>query len=109
MNLNTNSEQSLLSLANVEALADEITSGAGLDQSNCASNGGYWNMALVCDGGGVNSVQCQIDGSISLFGISVSGSYKQGTTYNVGWERWACVISPGNCCIASSQGIKVLG
>lgn len=87
--------------------------GASLnDETMCKNSGGYWNMALVCDGGGVNSVQCTISGQLTVAGYTVvNASATKGKTYNVTWERWACTSTPGakNCCISSNQGVKITG
>jgi hypothetical protein len=107
---NKSSNISGVTLKNLEALTTEIETGAGITtQSECQSKGGYWNMALICDGEGVNSLRCEIEGEPSIAGFTVKGSYKKGKTYNVTWERWSCTTSTSNCCIASSQGVRIVG
>jgi hypothetical protein len=103
------SDYSDVMLKNIEALStDEAPpTGAGLPQDECSDQQGYWNMALVSSGAGVNSVQCEVDGSISIFGITIIGSYKRGQPYNVSWDNWTCVTSNGNCCLANNQGVRV--
>jgi hypothetical protein len=109
LNLTQESNMSPLALANVEALAQN-ESGAGInDENTCRTNGGYWNMALICAGGGVNSVLCTVSGELTILGFTIKGNFSKGKTYNVTWERWACTNSTGNCCIASSQGVQIIG
>ena len=67
---------------------------------------GTWHW-FVMEGGG-NSVQCTISGQLTVAGYTIlNASYSKGNTYNVTWERWECTNSAGNCCIASSQGVRV--
>lgn len=111
-----------LSMVSIETLSDidpehggggsaDITGpemGAGISNaSDCHKAFGYWDMALICDGSGIETTQCQIDGEITLFGFTVSGSYKKGKPYKIAWERWACRSATGNCCMADQQGLRV--
>jgi hypothetical protein len=97
-----------LSLKKLEALTLEIETGAGITtQSECQTKLGYWNMALICSGGGVNSFRCEIQGQLTIAGVTIMGGYKKGKSYNIVWEQWSCTTSSGNCCIASSQGVYI--
>lgn len=111
-----------LSMVSIEALSGndpenggggsaDITgpeTGAGIYSADeCHKAFGYWDMALICDGAGIETTQCQIDGEITLFGITVSGSYKKGKPYKIAWERWACRNATGNCCKADQQGLRI--
>lgn len=105
-----------LSMASIEAISngdngengDGETGGANITSSEkCHEQGGYWNMALTCAGGGVESVSCGVTGEISLFGVTVKGSYTKGKAYPIAWERWSCVTSTENCCVSSGQGVKI--
>jgi hypothetical protein len=100
---------SLSAFADSENGTGSENSGAGITtQSECQANGGYWNMASICAGGGVNSVICAIGGEITFVGVTIfKAELKKGTTYNIVWERWMCTLAPGNCCIASSQGVLI--
>jgi len=112
LNTMTGNKLANVSLMNIEALAagDKPPTGAGIkEKEECQNNGGYWNMALVCDGGGVTSVVCNVAGELSVLGFTLKGSYSLGKTYDICWERWACKESSGNCCIASSQGVRICG
>jgi hypothetical protein len=106
--LNESSTRVNLSSKGLQALT--LETGAGIaTQSECRFYQGYWNMALVCDAGGVNTFQCIVDRELTILGVTVKGNYAKGTTYyNVVWERWTCISSAGNCCIASSQGVRVI-
>ncbi|MDR1737744.1 MAG: NVEALA domain-containing protein [Candidatus Symbiothrix sp.] len=97
-----------IQLANVEALADnELSIPTG--QTECQQNCGYWNMALVCADGGVESVTCTVKGELTVWNIKiVSASFEKGNSYSVAWERWECQNSTGNCCPYNEQGVRVL-
>lgn len=97
------SPDSLLS-ENVEAL---LQSELPSNEADCRAKNGYWNMALVCSGGGVESVECTVSGQISILGITFSGSYQAGNTYSIVWEMYSCTNSTGNCCPYAEQGIRV--
>jgi hypothetical protein len=102
-----------ITLANALALSTEFTlsgemTGAGITtQSACHSKCGYWNMALTVIDGGVVTSQCEIEGELSVCGVTIRGAYKRGQPYVVAWTLWACTQSAGNCCIAASQGVYV--
>jgi hypothetical protein len=95
-----------LTLVNI-AHANDIETGAGItSQAECQSQYGYWGMALVLASEGVNSVQCEVEGEITFFGMTIFGSFTKGKPYNIAWTFWACNTASGCCCIGSSQGIR---
>lgn len=69
----------------------------------CLAAGGNWNMASVAENCGFESVKCEYSGKISIFGISIEGSYKKGEEYNIPWVLYKCVPSESNCCM--KQGL----
>ncbi len=103
-NNDRNGFDSLL-LMNVEALTD------GDDDSelekerkrNCYISGIAWNMASVCVDSGFETTTCTITGEVSLFGVTVKGSYSKGQVTRVPWARYSCQTSNGNCCM--QQGL----
>lgn len=96
-----------LTMDSIEALSGDETGATITNGEDCHKNGGYWDMALVCAGSGVETVRCEVSGSISLFGSSISGNFKKGKPYTLSWERWSCTTAVGNCCIVSQQGLRV--
>lgn len=61
-------------------------------------------MASVLKDCGFETVECKIDGEISLLGITVKGSYyKKGSKYSIPWASYRCESAPGNCCV--KQGL----
>lgn len=100
-----------LTLANIEALAvidDEYD--AKLEKE-CREKDGYWMEALHAVDGGVEMITCEVSGSITIFGMTFSGSYKKGHEYPIAWTRYECEASEKgkNCCIKDEQGLFVNG
>ena len=60
-------------------------------------------MASLCVDSGFETVECEISGQISAFGITISGSYKRGKKYSIAWARYTCTPSSRNCCV--KQGL----
>lgn len=87
------------------------SSGAGIgNEEECRSNNGYWNMALVLQSSGVTPITCEKRGELKIWNFILVGyDYLPGHIHYVAWESFSCVASSGNCCIASSQGIHILG
>ncbi len=73
------------------------------NRENCYAEGGLWNMASVCADGKVEVVTCTKSGEITIFGITLKGSYTKGKPYAIAWARYTCITSTGNCC--KMQGI----
>lgn len=69
----------------------------------CLSEGGNWNEASHCTGTGFENSTCTISGEISLFGVTIKGSYSKGKSYKIPWARYSCAQSAGNCC--KKQGL----
>jgi len=92
----------LLTLANVEALADGENSNPN-NYNDCLAAGGNWNMATICQESDFESATCKVSGKISVFGVEISGSYEKGKKYSIPWARYKCETSTGNCCV--KQGL----
>ena len=97
MNFTETSKLDYLLEANIEALA-QMEPAVG-----CIAEGGNVDMASVCQDGGIVQVTCEIAGKITVFGVTIEGSYKKGQVEYIAWARYACVASTGNCC--KKQGI----
>lgn len=97
MNFTETSKLDYLLEANIEALA-QMEPAVG-----CIAEGGNVDMASVCQAGDIVQVTCEIEGKITVFGVTIEGAYKQGTIEYIAWARYACVASTGNCC--KKQGI----
>jgi hypothetical protein len=85
----------------------DLFTGAGLNQEQCATHQGYWNMALIAKECGVETVTCGITGEISLLGVKLAGSFIKRKPYVIYWDLFACTQATGNCCMASNQGIRL--
>lgn len=107
-----------LAMTSIDALSEdgegesgeggESDTGANInDESKCHDRNGYWNMALVSDGGGVETQKCTVSGEISILGVTIKGSYEKGKPYKFYWSNWKCIISNGNCCLSDKQGIRI--
>ena len=70
---------------------------------DCYNSGGNYNMASVCAETGFERATCKVSGEVSVFGITISGSFEKGKRYSIPWARYTCVSSPRNCCI--KQGL----
>ena len=102
----SNSSEDDIFLANVEALSEEeLSKEDQLRQRECYAEGGNWNMASVCAEGGIEVINCERNGEISVLGVVVKGGYKKNKNYLVKWERYECQDSPKNCC--TKQGVFV--
>jgi len=67
--------------------------------------GGFWNMASVCKDSGFETCTCKISGEVSILGVTIKGTYERGKRYHIGWARYECQASSGNCC--KKQGLYV--
>ncbi len=75
-------------------------------QKSCLDRGGNWNMASICKDGGIVEVVCQVDGQISLLGITLSSTvYLKGHKYPITWALYTCIAHDGNCC--ETQGMFI--
>lgn len=97
------SESNELLLANVEALSEPPEEPYPQERAQCIAEGGNWNMASVCKDSGFETVTCKISGEVTLFGVTIKGSYEKNSKYNIPWARYECVQSAGNCC--KKQGL----
>lgn len=89
--------------SNVEALAQSETNN---NETACRLAGGVWNHVSICADGGVIPVSCEYEGQITIFGITVKGTYKAGCTYVIAWARYSCEQPAQNeCC--TKQGIFI--
>lgn len=122
LSLKSENPLSGLALANMNALAYAEGSnpgGVGMNpfegvggsiastKEECFQKNGYWNELLDCADGGVTTQTCTITGQITLFGVTIQGSYTKGNAYTLVWARYACRQSDGNCCNGNAQGIYV--
>lgn len=73
------------------------------ERTKCLEEGGFWNMASVCADAKIEMVTCTISGEITLFGVTLKGSYTKGRKYSIPWARYTCTSSIGNCC--KKQGL----
>ena len=65
-------------------------------------------MYLKCADAGIEKVECKENGKLTILGIPLYDySYVSGEVYSIGWERWACETSDGNCCIENQQGLRI--
>lgn len=87
---------------NVEALSQDEEPYPE-ERRKCIDSDGSWNMASVCDNSGFETATCKISGEISLFGVTIKGSYEKGSKYSIPWARYKCIESSGNCC--KQQGL----
>ena len=102
--------ESNLLLENIEALAEIDEAGNEGEEDGtkkrmeeCFQKGGNWNESTRCVEGGFETFKCEISGEISLFGITLKGSYTKGNSYRIAWARYDCEKSEGNCC--TKQGL----
>ena len=93
-----------LLMENVEALTRGETENAN-DEIECKKQGGIWGRASICADGGIETVTCNKKGEIRVMGITLLGSYENGKTYIIGWERYTCESNKGSCCV--KQGVFV--
>ena len=93
-----------LLMENVEALTRGEMDDAN-DESECKKQGGIWGRASICADGGIETVTCSKKGEIRVLGITLFGSYENGKTYIIGWERYTCDSNKGSCCV--KQGVFV--
>lgn len=80
------------------------------DINECRKINGYWDMALLYDGGGITKVDCKKEGEIKVWGKSIiSFKYNKGEQYNIAWENWSCKDKPGSgaCCRSDKQGMRI--
>lgn len=103
-----NRQKNSLLLENVEALAVDNEKGGEDDltiarKQECFQKGGNWDEASHCVESGFETFECQVSGELSMFGITVKGSYTKGKSYSIAWARYECQISTGNCC--TKQGL----
>lgn len=108
-----------LAITSIDALSEdgegesdgggESDTGANIkDESECHNKNGYWNMALQCAASGTTTQVCEKSGEITVWGITIlKYSYKNGESYDIPWERWACITSQGNCCLSEKQGLRI--
>lgn len=73
------------------------------DRKKCIDEGGSWNMATTCEESGFEYVTCKVSGEISLFNVTIKGSYEKRKKYHIAWARYKCTFIPGNCC--KKQGL----
>lgn len=94
-----------LLLRNVEVLSGtESKDGETFSSKElCIAMGGNWNEASHCTASGFEDSTCTISGEISLFGVTLKGSYSKGKKYKIAWDRYSCSESAGNCC--TKQGL----
>lgn len=88
--------------ANVEALTETEKPDYELE-AECHRANGNFGMASVCQDSGFETAKCKVEGEISIFGVTISGSYESGRRYRIPWARYTCVDSNRNCCI--KQGL----
>lgn len=96
-------ESSNLLKQNVEALTQGNEEPYPEERKACIEKGGNWNMASVCVASGFESSNCTVAGEITIFGVTVKGSYEKGKMYSLPWARYECKDSKGNCC--TKQGL----
>lgn len=75
--------------------------------SDCQAHMGVWGMFSKNVDGGTNSVTCEIEGEVSVAGVSIKGSYRKGKSYTISWSRYSCEKAEGNCCVI--QGVIIGG
>lgn len=109
-----------LAITSIDALSEngegesggggESDTGANIKNENdCHDKNGYWNMALQCAGSGITTQVCEKSGEITVWGVTIfKYSYKKGKSYDIAWERWACITSQGNCCLSDKQGLRII-
>ena len=100
--------ESDLFLENIEALAEDSETSQEDEETlqrkrDCFAAQGNWDEASHCASSGFESTTCTISGSVSLFGVTLTGSYEKGKSYNIPWARYECGRSTGNCC--KKQGL----
>ena len=88
--------------ANVDALTETEKNEQELE-AECHRENGNFGMATVCADSGFETAKCKVEGEISIFGVTISGSYESGRTYSVPWARYTCIVSHRNCC--KKQGL----
>jgi len=98
-------EESDLLMANVEALAGngEISPEEKKRMEECYAKEGNWDMASTCKASGFEDIECSVSGEVSIFGVTLKGSYTKGKSYTIAWARYECIESKGNCC--TKQGL----
>lgn len=100
-----------LTMTSIDALSENGDGETGATITNdeeCHKKNGYWNMALVCTGSGVEKQTCEKAGELTVWGFTLfKGSYKKGEEYKVSWSRWSCTTSTGNCCLSDKQGLRI--
>ena len=101
---NTSPEELLL-IENVLALSSEHGGSSCYTQSECQNKNGVWNHYSQCVDGGAGSFTCDVSGSLTIGGVTFTGSYKKGHSYNMTWSRFSCTSASGNCC--SEQGVFI--
>lgn len=92
-----------LLMQNVEALAENAEEPYPEERTKCINEGGMWNMASKCTASGFERPTCKVSGELSVWGITIKGSYEKGKKYAIPWARYECVDSSGNCC--KKQGL----
>lgn len=93
---------------NVEALSEDGNEDYLLYlQEKCLRNGHNWNMSSVSENFGFESVECTIEGKITVLGFTIEGDFKKGETHRIPWVFYKCVPNPNNCC--EMQGLYALG
>lgn len=64
--------------------------------SDCQAHMGVWGMFSKNVDGGTNSVTCEIEGEVSVAGVSIKGSYRKGKSYTISWSRYSCEKAEGS-------------
>lgn len=92
-------------LQNVEVLTqlEEESEEMIARRESCYNNGGTWNESSHCEASDFEDFTCTVSGEVSLFGVTIKGSYTKGKTYKLAWARYSCVESKMNCC--TKQGL----
>lgn len=77
-------------------------------ETDCRNKGYVWGAYLKCSDGKVETYSCEVSGELKIWSWTIfNASYKKGSSYRVGWERWACEPLTGNCCNPNAQGVRV--
>lgn len=87
---------------NIEALT-QGEDNYGQEREKCFAEGEAWNMASVCADAKIEMVTCTTSGEITVFGVTLKGSYSKRGIYCIPWARYTCISSTGNCC--KKQGL----
>lgn len=75
--------------------------------ADCQAHTGVWGMFSKNVAGEVISVRCEIEGEVSVAGMTIKGTYRKGKSYTISWSRYSCEKAEGNCCVI--QGVIIGG